>query len=85
MKEKQDNKIFQIRNSTADFLIFAKENGADNIEVRVEDNNVWMTTESLAKLYGKGRSTISEHLKAIYSDDEQDENSTCRNFRQVAS
>lgn len=85
MKEKQDNKIFQIRNSTADFLIFAKENGVDNIEVRVEDNNVWMTTESLAKLYGKGRSTISGHLKAIFEEKELDEISVCRDFRHTAS
>ncbi|MDR0299411.1 MAG: virulence RhuM family protein [Streptococcaceae bacterium] len=76
---------FQIRNASADFLIFTKEQGADGVNVRVEDENVWLTIESIAELYGKGRSTVAEHIAAIYQEGEQDENSTCRNFRQVAS
>jgi hypothetical protein len=53
----QDN-TFQIRDSTADFLIFTKEQGDNGVNVRVEDGNVWMTIESLAELYGKGCSTV---------------------------
>jgi hypothetical protein len=75
---------FQIRNSTADFLIFSKENSAETLEVRIQGENVWMTAEVIAKLYGKARSTILEHLKGIYLDGEQEENATCRKFRQVA-
>ena len=37
----------------------------------------------IAKLFDKGRSTIAEHLKSIYSEVELDKNSTCRDFRQV--
>lgn len=83
MTEKE--KHFQIRNSTADFLIFTKENGGDGVNVRIEDENVWVTAESLGKLYGKGRSTVLEHLKNIFEEKELDEHSTCRKFRQVAT
>lgn len=79
------DKNFQIRNATADFLIFSKENAIDSVSVRVEDENVWMTIDSMAELYGKGRSTISEHLKAIFSEGELNELSVCRKFRHTAS
>ena len=79
-----NEKDFQIRNSTADFLIFTKENSSETLDVRIQDENVWMTINAIAELYGKGRSTISEHLKSIYLEGEQEEVLTCRKFRQVA-
>ncbi|MBE7723060.1 MAG: hypothetical protein E7244_01005 [Enterocloster citroniae] len=56
------DKKFQIRNSTVDFLVFTKQNSEDSIEVRVQDENVWLTQDAIAKLFDKGRSTITEHL-----------------------
>jgi len=78
-------KQFQIRNSTADFLIFTRQNGEDGIAVRVEDENVWLQSEAMAVLFQKDRRTIQEHLKNIFSDGELDENSVCRNFRHTAA
>ncbi len=74
-----------IRNSTAEFLIFTSQAEDDSIEVMVVDDNVWLTQDMIATLYGKGRTTITEHLKNIFEDGELDENSTRRNFRRVAS
>ena len=74
----------QIRNSTADFLIFTRQNGEDGIAVRVEDENVWLTSEAIATLFQKDRRTIQEHLKNIFSSGESDENSVCRKFRHSA-
>ena len=78
------NQTLQIRNSTADFLVFTKQNSQDTIEVRVQDENVWLTQDGIARLFDKGRSTIAEHLNAIFNENELDENSVCRKFRQTA-
>ncbi len=79
-----DNKQLQIRNSTADFLIFTRQNGEDGIAVRVEDENVWLRVEAIATLFQKTRPTIVEHLKNIFSSGELDEISVCRKFLHTA-
>ena len=79
----EDKKI-QIRNSTADFLIFTRQNGEDGIAVRIEDENVWLVSEAIATLFHKDRRTIQEHLRNIFSSGELDEKSVCRNFRHTA-
>jgi len=78
------NDKIQIRNSTADFLIFTRQNGEDGIAVRVEDENVWLVSEAIATLFEKDRRTVQEHLKNIFSSGELDENSVCRKFRHTA-
>jgi hypothetical protein len=80
---KKDNQ-HQIRNSTADFLIFTRQNGEDGIAVRIEDENVWLRAEAIAELFQKDRRTIQEYFKNIFSSGELDENSVCRKFRQTA-
>lgn len=80
MSEKQ----IQIRNSTVDFLVFTKQNSEDSIEVRVQDENVWLTQKAMAQLFDVDRSVITKHLKNIYEEDELKENLTCANFAQVA-
>lgn len=83
MKKNTDK--LQIRNSTAEFLIFTSQTGENSIEVMVVDENVWLTQDMIATLYEKGRSTITEHLKNIFLDGELDENSVCRKFRRTGS
>jgi len=75
----------QIRNSTADFLVFIRQNGEQGIEVQVEDENVWLTIEALCELFQKKRTTILEHLQNIFKDKELNENSVCRKFRHTAT
>ena len=76
-------KKLAIRNSTVEFLIFTNQKGEESIEVKFIDETVWLSQKMIAKLFDKGRSTIAEHLKSIYSEGELDKNSTCRDFRQV--
>ncbi len=76
-------KDLTIRNSTAEFLIFTSQAGEESIEVKYADGTVWLSQKLIAKLFDKGRSTITEHLNAIYSEGELDKKATCRNFRQV--
>ncbi len=73
-----------IRNSTAEFLIFTTINGEDSIEVKVFDESVWLTQNMIAELFGKGRTTITEHLKNIFESEELEEKSVCREFRHTA-
>ncbi|VAW87125.1 Putative DNA-binding protein in cluster with Type I restriction-modification system [hydrothermal vent metagenome] len=69
-----------IRNSTAEFLIFTSQAGEESIEVRVEDESVWLTQKLIAELFGKSVSTVNEHIKNIYADNELDEAASLRKF-----
>ena len=77
---KKGNKKLTIRNSTAEFLIFTKQNGKDTIDVRVEDENVWLSQKLIAKLFGVEIPTINEHLKNVFKSGELQEKSVIRNF-----
>jgi hypothetical protein len=74
-----------IRNSTAEFLIFTSQAGENSIEVRVEDETIWLTQKLIAELFDKGRSTITEHLNNIFAEGELDEESVCREFRHTGN
>jgi len=77
-------KKVQIRNSTAEFLVFTTQAGENGIEVRVEDQTVWLTQKLIGVLFDKGRSTITEHLQNIFATVELDEKAVCRDFRHTA-
>jgi hypothetical protein len=77
-------KKLQIRNSTAEFLIFTRQAGEAGIEVRVADETVWLTQKLISVLFDKGRSTITEHLKNIFDTGELQEQAVCRDFRHTA-
>jgi hypothetical protein len=74
----------KIRNSTVDFLVFTRDAGEDGIEVRVQDNDVWLTQKAIGQLFNIDRSVVTKHLNNIFKEGELDENSTCANFAQVA-
>lgn len=77
-------KKLQIRNSTAEFLVFTSQAGEKGIEVRVEDESVWLTQKLIGVLFEKGRSTITEHLQNIFETGELAEKAVCRDFRHTA-
>jgi hypothetical protein len=74
----------QVRNSTVDFLVFTKDAGEDSIEVRVQDGDVWLTQDAIARLFDVDRSVVTKHLKNIYAEGELSEAATCAKFAQVA-
>jgi len=74
-----------IRNSTAEFLIFTAQAGEDSIEVRVENETVWLSQKLIAELFGVDVRTVSEHLRNIFKDSELQEDSVIRKFRITAS
>lgn len=77
-------KTLQIRNSTAEFLIFTRQSGEDGIEVRVQDETVWQTQKLMAALFGVDVRTISEHLRNLFESGELREDSVIRKFRTTA-
>ena len=76
-------KKLQIRNSSAEFLIFTRQAGEGGIEVRVEDETVWLTQKLMAGLFEVTVPTINEHLANLYARAELVRESTLRNFRTV--
>ncbi len=77
-----DHKL-QIRNSTAEFLIFTSETGEKSLEVLYADENVWATQDMIANLYDTTKQNVSLHLNNAFSDQEIDNNSTVKEFLTV--
>ena len=72
-------------NEHGNIIIYKDKNGNDSIEVKLEDNTVWLNQEQLVKLYNSSKSNISEHIKHILEDSELEEKATVRKFRTVAT
>lgn len=64
-------------------IIYQSEDGETRIDVKFTGETVWLSQQQMADLYQSSRSNVVEHIKHIYEDGELDEESTCRNFRQV--
>jgi len=79
----RENKL-QIRNSTVDFLVFTKDAHKDGIEVRVQDNDVWLTQKAIGQLFDVDRSVVTKHLKNVFESGELVEDSVCAKFAQTA-
>lgn len=82
---KKNTKEITIRSSAAEYLTFIAATGDDknSVEVRYEDENIWITQKMLAVLYEVETNTINYHIKKIFEDLELTEDSTIRNFRIV--
>jgi len=63
--------------------IFQGKNNEINVEVKFEEDTVWLTQAQIIKLFNGSKSNISEHIKYIFDSEELSENSTVRNFRTV--
>ena len=82
--DNQKSKSLIIRNSTAEFLMFTADARQDGIEVRFEDETVWLTQKLMAELFQCSTDNISLHLKNIFKDSELDEKSVTEEFSVTA-
>ncbi len=64
-------------------VIYQGEDGVTKIDVKFEDENVWLTQQQMAELYQTSRTNVVEHIKHIFEEGELEEETTCRKFRQV--
>jgi Virulence protein len=78
-------KNLQIRNSTAEFLIFTNQSKESGIEVRVQDETVWLTQKAMAELFDVNVPAISKHLSNIFQERELDKNSVISILETTAS
>lgn len=85
MTAKKKRSTLQIRNSTAEFLIFTAQSGEKSIEVRYADETIWLTQKLMATLFDVDVRTISEHLQNIFASNELAPDSVIRKFRNTAA
>lgn len=69
--------------NNGEIIIYQSEDGLTHIDVKLEDETIWLTQQQMAELFQTSRTNVVEHIGNIYSEGELDQNSTCREFRQV--
>jgi len=77
------NKNLQIRNGTAEFLIFSYQTGGDGVEVRVEKGTIWLSQKLIGQLFDTSVDNVGLHIKNIYTEGELDEMATTEDFSVV--
>jgi len=68
-----------------EIIIYTTQNGQTKLEVTLENETIWLNQKQIAQLYQKSKSTISEHIKHIFEEEELSRESVVRNFRTSAS
>jgi hypothetical protein len=63
-----------------ELLMYQNQDGNITIDVRLEEETVWLTQDQMAQLFGKAKSTINEHIKNIYEENELEETATMKKF-----
>jgi hypothetical protein len=72
-----------MNNSEGQMIIFTTEDENVSVDVRIDEETVWLTQQQIAELFDTARSNVVEHIKHIYEDGELKAEATCRDFRQV--
>ena len=72
-----------MENKKGEVIIYQSEDGLTHINVKLEDETIWLTQQQMAELFQSSRTNVVEHIGNIYSEGELDQQATCRNFRQV--
>lgn len=80
---KNKKEVFMIDNENGDIIIYQTDDGLTKIDVKVENETVWLSQQQMAELFSTSRTNIIEHINNIYLEEELDKRSTCQNFRQV--
>ncbi|MBN2778091.1 MAG: virulence RhuM family protein, partial [Bacteroidales bacterium] len=71
------------KSNSGEIILYQNPDGKIKIDVRLEDETVWLTQDQMATLFGKGRSTVTEHIANVFEEGELEQSRTCRKFRQV--
>jgi hypothetical protein len=73
------------KNTSPQIMIYTSADGQARLQVRLEDDTVWLTQDQMSELFDKGRSTITEHINNVFKEGELEEKSVCREFRRTGS
>jgi len=74
-----------MENKNNQIIIYSDVDGQTKIEVKLENETLWLTQDQIAELFNKGRSTITEHINNVFKEGELEENSVCRFFRRTGN
>ena len=77
--------IINLEMNTGEIILYQNPEGNIKIDVRIEDETVWLTQAQICELFQKSKATISEHIKHVFSEGELIENSVVRKFRTTAA
>jgi len=80
-----NNELVPGQENHDEIVIYQSEDGQVKVDVLFENETVWLTIEQMCQLFGKAKSTISEHIKHIFEDGELQQDSVVRFFRTTAS
>lgn len=69
--------------NTSEILIYQNSEGCIKLDVRLDEETVWLTQDQMAALFGKARTTITEHIQNVFKEGELNEEVVCRNFRLI--
>ena len=72
-----------LEKNQGEIIIYQTDDGNTKIDVKMQDETVWLTQQQMAELFQTSRTNVIEHIKNIYADGELEEKATCQNFRQV--
>lgn len=72
-----------MNDENGDIIIYQTDDGLTKIDVKVQNETVWLSQQQMAELFSTSRTNVIEHISNIYLEEELDKNSTCQNFRQV--
>ena len=72
-----------MNDENGDIIIYQTGDGLTKIDVKVQNETVWLSQQQMAELFNTSRTNVIEHINNIYLEEELDKNSTCQNFRQV--
>ena len=67
--------------NNGEIIIYQTDDGSTHIDVKMEDETVWLTQAQLVQLYQTSKSNVSEHIKHIFEEGELEENAVVRKFR----
>jgi len=85
MKKNNQKKLVNLENSFTEFLLYKTPNNQVKVEIFLKNENIWLTQEKIAMLFGVDRSVITKHLKNIFESAELNEDSVCAKFAHTAS
>ena len=74
-----------MNNNDTEIVIYQSEDGRTKVDVRFEDETVWLTQQQLVDLFQTSKSNVSEHIKHIFEEGELEEKQVVRKFRTTAS
>ena len=83
MFAKRQKEVSMVDNANGDIIIYQTDDGLTKIDVKIQNETVWLSQQQMAELFGTSRTNIIEHINNIYLEEELDKKLTCQNFRQV--